>query len=129
MTRATASQKDAEALRTYALTYPEAHEDKPWGHSAIKVRGKTFLFLHSAEQEFSLSTKLPESSHAALMLPFAEPTGYGLGKSGWVTARFGATDDPPLAVLHEWVDESYRAIAPKKLVAGLPSARSTKQTP
>ena len=32
----------------------------------------------------------------ALLLPFATPTGYGLGKSGWVSARFAPSDDPPL---------------------------------
>jgi predicted DNA-binding protein (MmcQ/YjbR family) len=54
---------------------------------------------------------------AALMLPFAEPTHYGLGKSGWVTAQFGVRDEIPLALLREWIDESYRAVAPKKLIA------------
>ena len=51
------------------------------------------------------------------MLPFTEPTGYGLGKSGWVTAKFD--DTPPLPLLKEWLDESYRAQAPKKLQAML----------
>lgn len=123
MAKLTARQKAADSLRTYALAYPEAHEDNPWGHSAIKVRGKTFLFLNVDDSEVSLTTKLPESGHAALMLPFAEPTGYGLAKSGWVTARFTPEDDLPIPILHEWIDESYRAIAPKKLVAGLADAR------
>ena len=102
MAKISTSQKNADALRAYALAYPEAHEENPWGHSAIKVRGKTFVFLHSDDSGMSLSTKLPESSHAALMLPFAEPTGYGLGKSSWVTARFDAGEQVPLAILHEW---------------------------
>lgn len=59
----------------------------------------------------------------ALMLPFAEPTGYGLGKSGWVTATFNAGEKaPPVALLKQWLDESYRAIAPKKLVKALEPA-------
>ena len=108
------------ALRKRALTYPEAVEDFPWGESAFKVRGKVFLFLHHQEGQLSLSMKLPESAVAARMLPFAGPTGYGLGKSGWITARFGAKDAPPLDLLLEWLEESYRAIAPKKLSALLP---------
>jgi hypothetical protein len=56
----------------------------------------------------------------ALTLPFASPTGHGLGRSGWVTASFGAKDAPPLDLLEDWIDESYRAQAPKKLVATLP---------
>ena len=33
----------------------------PWGHHAIKVSGKTFLFLAATAEEFSLSAKLPGS--------------------------------------------------------------------
>jgi predicted DNA-binding protein (MmcQ/YjbR family) len=125
MAKPAARQKAYDALRRYALAYPEAHEDSPWGHSAIKVRKKTFVFLHCDDNELSLSTKLPASSHNALMLPFAEPTGYGLAKSGWVTARFTGDDELPLPILHDWIEESYRAIAPKKLVVGLATARDS----
>jgi hypothetical protein len=51
-----------------------------------------------------------------LSLPFVTPTGYGLGKAGWVTVELRAQDAPPLEMLEQWVDESWRAIAPKKLV-------------
>jgi hypothetical protein len=59
-----------------------------------------------------------------LLFPFAKPTEYGLGKSGWVTADFSNGEPPPLELLKAWIDESYRAQAPKKLVALLPPARS-----
>jgi predicted DNA-binding protein (MmcQ/YjbR family) len=108
-------------LRDYAMTFPECTEDHPWGHRAIKVKGKSFLFLGGEKdtKELSLSVKLPSSRDAAVDLPFAEPTGYGLGKSGWVTARFAKVGDVPLDLLKAWIDESYRAIAPKKLVKTL----------
>ena len=114
-------KESEERLRDLALAYPEAYEEFPWGHRAIKVKGKTFVFIALEEEGLSLSTKLPLSGVAALALPFASPTGYGLGKSGWVTARFAAGDEVPLELLHEWLDESYRAIAPKKLAARLPA--------
>ena len=107
------------ALRQLALSLPAVREDHPWGHSAFKVKEKAFLFMASEKGELSLSVKLPQSGLLALSLPFAEPTGYGLGKSGWVTARFPASGRPPLPVLAEWVLESYRTIAPKKLLAAL----------
>lgn len=66
-----------------------------------------------------LSVKLPESLEEALDLPFTKPTGYGLGKAGWVTARFEPHDERPLAILKSWIAESYRAVAPKKLVEEL----------
>jgi predicted DNA-binding protein (MmcQ/YjbR family) len=98
---------------------PEAYEDFPWGHSAFKVKGKAFVFMGSDEAALSLSVKLPSSGVAALALPFATPTGYGLGKSGWVTARFAHGEEPPLDLLGAWIEESYRAIAPKRLAARL----------
>ena len=112
------------ALRDYALTFPEVTEDHPWGHRAMKVKGKSFVFLGGDKnaKELSLSVKLPSSRDMAVDLPFAEPTGYGLGKSGWVTARFTKIGDVPVDLLKAWIDESYRAIAPKKLVKLLESA-------
>ena len=55
----------------------------------------------------------------ALEYPFTQPTGYGLGKSGWVTASFAPKEKPPLDVLEAWITESYRAVAPKKLAQAL----------
>ena len=106
------------ALRDFALGYPGAREEFPWGERVIKVGKKVFVFLGMADgDEMGLSVKLPASGPMALLLPFATPTGYGLGKSGWVSARFGPSqsDDPPLGLLKEWIDESYRAVAPQKL--------------
>jgi predicted DNA-binding protein (MmcQ/YjbR family) len=107
------------ALRDIAMAYPEAHEDFPWGERAIKIKGKVFVFLHASAERLSLTTKLPASSEMALLLPNVSPTGYGLGKSGWVTAKFGPHDEAPLEMLREWIDESFRAVAPKKLVAAV----------
>jgi len=106
-----------QALRGYGLSLPEAVEEFPWGHSALKVRGKTFVFLNREEDGLSLSVKLPVSRDFALIFDWVEPTGYGLGRSGWITARFGAGDEIDLDLLQRWIAESYRAIAPKKLAA------------
>ncbi len=108
----TKARKAEALLRKFALTYPSAWEDHPWGETVVKVKKKVFLFLGRADGGLSLSVKLPESATIALSLPFAEPTGYGLGKSGWVTARFAAGAKPPIEVLERWIDESYRAVAP-----------------
>jgi len=115
-----ALKKAFDHIRDFALAYPETREDHPWGESAIKVKGKTFVFMGLAEGRLSLSVKLPRSREFALDYPFTKPTGYGLGNSGWVSASFSGKDAPPLDVLRAWVDESFRAIAPKKLVANLP---------
>ena len=108
-------------LRSFALALPEAVEEFPWGHSAFKVRAKTFLFLNKDAGGLSLSVKLPASRDFALVFDWTEPTGYGLGRSGWVTARFAPQDEIDFELLNRWVLESYRAIAPKKLSALLPT--------
>ncbi len=109
-----------DTLKHFALTLPEAYEDFPWGESVIKVRKKVFVFLgRAASDALSMSVKLPETGEDVRALPFATPTGYGLGKSGWVTITFDAAEIPPADVMAGWIVESYRAVAPKKLVATL----------
>ena len=105
-------------LRELALALPETHEDLPWGERVVKVKKKVFVFLgRDMDAHFGLGVKLRASHQRALALPFTEPTGYGLGKSGWVTAHL--KDQKSLALIKAWIEESYRAIAPKKLVKGL----------
>jgi len=115
-----------ERLKAAALEFPETFEDHPWGETVIKVRGKIFLFLFADEEGLRVSLKLPHSREFALEYPFTKPTGYGLGKSGWVTSSFATKETPPIDVLEAWIDESYRAVAPKKLVAMLPAQRSRR---
>ena len=116
-------------LRAFGLAYPKAHTKSPWpGHLDLAVNDKTFAYLSLEGEPFSISCKLPQSAGAALMLPHAEPTPYGLGKSGWVTVKFPEGKPLPLDILKAWVDESYRAQAPKRLVAQLPPKPDTPAT-
>lgn len=109
--------KREQKLRDFAMSLPDATEDFPWEHIAIKVRRRVFVFLSADERGLGVSLKIPALKDEALLLPFTEPTGYGLGKSGWVSARFGPKEEPPFGLLRAWIAESYRTIAPKKLVA------------
>ena len=107
-------------LRAFGLTYPGAHIKSPWPeHEDLAVNDKTFAYLPRAGQPFSLSCKLPYTGEVALDLPFAAPTGYGLGKSGWVTFTPSEEQIPDVDQLKEWIDQSYRAQAPKRLVKEL----------
>jgi predicted DNA-binding protein (MmcQ/YjbR family) len=110
-------------LRAFGLAYPGAHFKSPWpGHMDLAVKDKTFAYLSVEGEPLGISCKLPQSCTAALELPGATPTGYGLGKSGWVSMKFAAADEVPVDLLKEWIDESYRAQAPKKLIAELDGA-------
>lgn len=109
----------AKRLREIALSYPEAVEEFPWGHSAFKVKGKSFMFMGDEDGVVGFSVKLPTSRFRVLDLPNTKPTGYGLGKSGWVSIDLPPKEKPDFEFIRALVDESYRAIAPKKLAKQL----------
>ncbi|HEX8126224.1 MAG TPA: MmcQ/YjbR family DNA-binding protein [Allosphingosinicella sp.] len=112
-----------KALRAFGLAYPGAQSKAPWpDHDDLAVNDKTFAYLPAAGQPFSLSVKLPYTGEEALELPYATPTAYGLGKSGWVTFAPDESEFPSLQRFKDWIDESYRPQAPKRLVKMLDSA-------
>ena len=114
------------AVLRFALALPGTVEEFPWGESVVKVNRKVFVFLGSGDRARGplMTVKLKdEEVHAhALTVPGAEPAGYGLGRSGWVSLPLVGGSAPPAELLCEWVEESYRVIAPKKLVAVLDGA-------
>jgi predicted DNA-binding protein (MmcQ/YjbR family) len=114
--------KEGAALRRFALTFPDAHEDFPWGHLAVKIGKKAFVFIAAERGVTSMSTKLPQSKKTALAHSFAAPTEYGLGKHGWVTFTFPRGAHLPTKLLHDAITESFRAIAPKRAVKQLDAA-------
>jgi len=111
-------------LRERAAELPEAYEDHPWGETVVKVRKKIFVFLGADDGSYppGVGMKLLASHEEALGLPGTAPVGYGLGKAGWVTISLDG-DPPPSDLLFDWVEESYRLVAPKTLVAVLDSNR------
>lgn len=107
------SKPEAE-LRDFALGFPDATEEFPWGERVVKVKGKIFVFFgHPEEGGCGIGVKLPLSGRTALAMKFVKPSGYGLGKHGWVNATFNTPEEMPTHLLMEWIDESYRAVAPK----------------
>jgi len=115
-------------LRDFALKLPDAYEDFPWGEVVVKVNKKVFVFLgmsNSSPPEPgshpAMSVKLAESHDEALSFPGAAPTRYGLGKSGWVSIPIG-DDAPPVEILSDFIEESYRIVAPTRLVKALDAA-------
>lgn len=117
-------------LRAAALSYPDTYEESPWGERAIKVRKKIFVFLGGGDgQKLSFSLKLPESRVTALELEQAFPTHYGMGKHGWVSFSYELGQEVPLPDVLDWVDESFRAVAPKRLVRTLGQPRPPEPVP
>ncbi|MER7477988.1 MmcQ/YjbR family DNA-binding protein [Streptomyces sp. NPDC126510] len=115
--------KKWEKVRAFALGLPDAVEEFPWGESVAKVNKKVFVFLGVVDGGYPLGVTVKltdETAHAhALACPGAEPAGYGLGKAGWVYIPLEQRGAPAAEVLCDWVEESYRVIAPKRLIAAL----------
>jgi predicted DNA-binding protein (MmcQ/YjbR family) len=111
-------------VREFALSLPGAWEDFPWDESVAKVGRKVFVFFGSEQRAGPpmMTVKLVESHGHALAIEGAERTGYGLGRAGWVTVPLEA-DGVTLELLRDWVEESYRIVAPKRLAAELDRAR------
>ena len=128
----TPKNPDEARLRNLGLSFPEATEEFPWDHRALKVKGKVFVFMGTGKEggaehdDFFISCKLPESAPMALTIPGVKPTGYGLGKAGWVSAQW-PPGKAPLDMLCDWLRESYCAVAPKKLAALLDAGAESKK--
>jgi predicted DNA-binding protein (MmcQ/YjbR family) len=109
-----------DSLEQFALSLPDAWPDAPWGDRVVKVGKKIFVFLSRPDATRPSGTfKLPDSRDHALSFPEAFPTGYGLGKHGWVTVMIDAVPTEEQEVLFDFVEESYRAVATKTLVKRL----------
>ena len=108
-----------ERLERIVARLPEAErvDIAEWGdHPTFRVRGKNFVFSDQAAT--SLSLKLPKEEAAAVVATddTVEPSGYGLGRHGWISLTVDArTDDDRWQQLEEWVRTSYTLVAPKKL--------------
>ena len=112
-----------DRIAKIALRLPEAQRVgvEAWdGHPTFRVNGKTFVF--SANDGSGITVKLTkdEAEAVAATEPGASPAGYGLGRAGWVHLEL----PPRVGTAHwdqleEWIETSYRLIAPKRLVKQL----------
>jgi len=112
-----------EVVRALASKYPEAEKAFLFGdHEVYRVREKVFVWLGEGEKGTYVSVKLKDTQQAALMLPFVKPAEYGMAKWGWVAADIPAGKFP-VELVRQWIDESYRHTAPKKLLKLLDERR------
>lgn len=103
-----------------ALAFPGAYEDFRWGEQVAKVNGKVFAFFGTENgTTCGMAVKLADSQEFSRSFPSVSPCGYGLARTGWAQIDFGHPECPEIGLLLDWLDESYRAIAPKRLSAQL----------
>ncbi|CAN5818432.1 MAG: MmcQ/YjbR family DNA-binding protein [Thermomicrobiales bacterium] len=108
-------------LREICLDYPEAVEAVAFGSPTFQVRSKNFAMVHKPDHHVAVWCKAPSGAQAAYIQ--SEPDRYFappyLGPKGWIAAWISPDCDPDWIAIADIVDESYRLIAPKSLVAAI----------
>ena len=108
-----------QRVEAIALRLPEASrvDIEAWeGEPTFRVNGKNFTF--SDHEATGISVKLPKDEAAAIVAtdPNVEPTGYGLGRAGWISVHIGPRASAARwREIEEWITTSYALVAPKRL--------------
>ena len=109
-----------QAIRAFAMQYPEVEAGTSCNKTAFRTRNKAFLFMGQKDGSYNLMLKLRDSEDEASLLGSKQTGRYKVGSHGWVTVVLPENEFPPSGLLERWIDESYRLLAHKKLVAMLP---------
>ncbi|MBI5853417.1 MAG: MmcQ/YjbR family DNA-binding protein [Planctomycetes bacterium] len=111
------AERALKRYRAICLALPEAHETLTWGEPHFRVGAKIFGGYGLEDGRPVIGFKL-ERDHAAAIVadPRFRPAKYG-GRHGWVAMDARSIDD--WAQVRALVTESYRLIAPKRLVRAL----------
>jgi predicted DNA-binding protein (MmcQ/YjbR family) len=108
-----------DRLEAIVARLPQAQrvDVEAWdGEPTFRVNGKTFIF--SSPDASGISVKLPKEEAAAVVAtdPKSDPTGYGLGRHGWISVSIPTTTSAKRwSEIEEWIRTSYTLVAPKKL--------------
>ncbi|HEX9969351.1 MAG TPA: MmcQ/YjbR family DNA-binding protein, partial [Acidimicrobiales bacterium] len=115
----TVGMGNMERLEQIVARLPEAErvDVAEWGdHPTFRVKGKNFVFSHQSAERLSLKLTRDEAAAVLATDSRTEPTGYGLGRHGWISVALETpTDEDRWQQVEEWVRTSYTLVAPKKL--------------
>ena len=108
-----------ELLRQICLSFPEAVEKETWGHPTFRVNDKMFVACSTDDTaEPTMTLKAPPGEQQLLLASsgrFFYPA--YVGAKGWIGINL--SDSTDWGEVRELVDDSYRLIAPKRLVKTL----------
>ena len=103
-------------LRKICLALPRATEKKTWGHPTFRVAGK--IFCGSDGKASAISFKVKKEDQADLVESDGRFTiAEYVGRFGWVSMDLSGKKKVDWREVEAFVNESYRLIAPKKLLA------------
>lgn len=121
MTREDFRHEGTRALRERALELPRVAENGSCLTRAFKARTKGFLYLGETDGTYNVMLKVGDSLDAVRSFCADRPEDCSVGSTNWVTLHFDSDEAPP-PMLSDWIEESYRLLAPRKLVAELDAA-------
>jgi hypothetical protein len=117
----TATQTDTrieQRLRELCLSFPEAIEKEAWGAPTYRV-GRIFAMQSGDEGRIDVWCKARPMVQE--MLVASDPDRYFappyVGPNGWIGIHL--TFDVDWDDVEDWIAESYRLVAPKRLVTAL----------
>jgi predicted DNA-binding protein (MmcQ/YjbR family) len=104
-------------LRRICLDLPEATEQETWESATFRVRGKIFAMTSGDETRSEVWCKAGIGVQAILIAAdsrrfFSPPY---VGPKGWIGIRFDRETD--WEEVSDLIEESYRLVAPKRLIA------------
>jgi predicted DNA-binding protein (MmcQ/YjbR family) len=86
------------------------------GEPTFRVANKVFVFTSPDARSITVKLTADEAAAVVATDPSASPTGYGMGRHGWISVVIGSR---PTAArwreIDEWVRTSYVLVAPKRL--------------
>jgi predicted DNA-binding protein (MmcQ/YjbR family) len=108
-----------DRIETIIATLPEAQRvdiEKWGGRPSFRVRGKNFVFCDLEGTSLSLKLSTEEAHAVVATDPSVRPTGYGLGRHGWIDFTLAPDADPVRwEIVEEWILTSYCLVAPRAL--------------
>ena len=111
-----------ERLRQMCLALPETSEKEAWGDPTWRVRDRIFAMQKGNFEGGRPSVWFKAAHGEQAVLVGADPRRFFVppyvGSKGWVGAYLDGPD-PEWDELAELVEDSYRLIAPKRLIARL----------
>ena len=108
-----------DRLTEICTRLPEAQrvDIEAWdGEPTFRVNGKNFVFASPDGDGLSVKLTKEEAEAVVATDTAVEPTGYGLGRHGWVSITLPKrVSEARWREVEEWVRTSYCLIAPKRL--------------
>jgi predicted DNA-binding protein (MmcQ/YjbR family) len=86
------------------------------GEPTFRVNGKNFIFASPDASGISVKLTKEEAASVVASDSLVEPTGYGLGRHGWINVTIpGNATKARWREIEEWIRTSYTLVAPKRL--------------